>query len=175
MRRQCGDCQLCCKLLPVRSLAKPGGKRCDHQSFSVGCKIYHKLAQVSPECAVWNCRWLVNDDCADVRRPDRGGYVIDILPDFVRARDDASGQEQNWEAVQVWVDHPDAVDDPGLQAYLIRRAHEGKVAIIRTSPRTGYVLIAPPMATDGKWHKTDNGPTERTHTPMEIMEALANR
>jgi hypothetical protein len=28
MKRQCGECQLCCKLLPVPPLNKKAGERC---------------------------------------------------------------------------------------------------------------------------------------------------
>jgi hypothetical protein len=36
MDRQCGDCQLCCKLLPVRTLGKAAGQRCKHQRHHKG-------------------------------------------------------------------------------------------------------------------------------------------
>ena len=42
--RQCGDCTLCCRLLPVRSLNKGAGERCKHQSHARGCKVYARLA-----------------------------------------------------------------------------------------------------------------------------------
>ena len=45
--RQCGDCQLCCKLLPVKSLAKLAGDRCSHQKHHKGCDVYKQLGRVS--------------------------------------------------------------------------------------------------------------------------------
>ena len=76
MTRQCGDCQLCCKLLPVPPLEKKAGQRCQHQKFGKGCTVYHSRAGMPMECSIWNCRWLVNDDADELSRPDRVHYVI---------------------------------------------------------------------------------------------------
>ena len=40
--RTCGNRQLCCRLLPVRELAKGANVRCQHQKFGVGCAVYHR-------------------------------------------------------------------------------------------------------------------------------------
>ena len=61
--RNCGDCQLCCKLVPTKEINKPANTRCKHQKVGKGCGIY---AQRPFSCMVWNCRWLVNDDTADL-------------------------------------------------------------------------------------------------------------
>jgi len=57
-----------------------------------------------PECAIWNCRWLVNDDTADLPRPDRAHYVIDLMPDFITIRNDETGENQHIQVVQVSID-----------------------------------------------------------------------
>src|SRR5262245_54343180 len=59
--RRCGDCTLCCKLLPVRELHKKGGERCQHQKAGKGCGVYNKPA-MPPSCGLWSCRWLVQPD-----------------------------------------------------------------------------------------------------------------
>jgi hypothetical protein len=74
-------------LLPVKELGKGAGERCRHQR-GLGCKVYHQLKTVSPSCAMWTCRWLVEDDTSDLSRPDRSHYVIDVMPDYVRWVDD---------------------------------------------------------------------------------------
>src|SRR4051812_46218248 len=99
--RQCGDCQLCCKLLPVPPLRKGAGEKCKHQKFGKGCTVYHTQA-MPPECGFWNCRWLVGDDTADMPRPDRAHYVIDIMPDFVTVTDNVTGATQKIQVVQIW-------------------------------------------------------------------------
>ena len=75
--RHCGTCTLCCKLLPVRELEKPADTKCRHQS-SKGCGIYRRPG-FPDSCHLWSCRWLVDDDTADMLRPDRAGYVLDLV------------------------------------------------------------------------------------------------
>jgi hypothetical protein len=60
MRRECGDCQLCCRLLQVPPLGKKAGQRCQYQKFGKGCAVYH-TAKMPPECRLWNCRWISRD------------------------------------------------------------------------------------------------------------------
>jgi hypothetical protein len=177
MMRQCGDCQLCCKLLPVPPLGKKAGERCKHQKFGVGCKVYHKPG-MPPECAIWNCRWLVSDDTADLSRPDRSHYVIDIMPDFITMVDNETGERRHIQVAQIWVDanFPDAHRDPALRRWMGRRAREGIVALVRFNTKDAMTVVAPEMAEDGRWHEvTTNAPSERTHTLGEVVQALGGK
>ncbi len=87
--RKCGDCSLCCKLLPMPELAKPANKRCKHQRYGKGCAIY---ARRPDSCRTWSCRWLLGEGTDDLPRPDRSHYVIDPMPDFVRMVNKDSGE-----------------------------------------------------------------------------------
>jgi hypothetical protein len=80
MNRQCGDCQLCCKLLPIQELNKAAGDRCQHQRHGIGCNIYPNRPNC---CQLWNCRWLAGDNTG--ARPDHAHYVVDIMPDYITA------------------------------------------------------------------------------------------
>jgi hypothetical protein len=168
--RQCGDCQLCCRLLPVRSLGKGAGERCRHQSHARGCKVYATLARVSPECRLWSCRWLVNDDTADLRRPDRSHYVLDVMPDFVTLRDDKTGEKQHVQVVQIWVDpkFPDAHRDPALRAYLERRAEENIIGLVRWDNENAVALFPPALSSDGQWHETESNFRVKAHSPRSL-------
>jgi len=160
--RQCSDCQLCCRLLPVPPLNKKAGERCQHQKFGKGCAVYDKpgiildgertrMADPKMEmpmaCRLWNCRWLVNDDTADLSRPDRSHYVIDVVPDFITLQDNVTGKRIDVQVVQIWIDpaHPDAHRDPKLRAYLLRRSEEGIAAIVRYDARKAVILFPPSM------------------------------
>jgi hypothetical protein len=187
MTRACADCQLCCRLLPVRGLRKVAGQKCQHQKFGKGCKVYHKPG-MPPECAMWNCRWLVNDDTNDLPRPDRSHYVLDIMPDHVTLEDNETKQRTNVQVVQIWIDpaHPDAHRDPRLRAYLSRRAEQGIAAILRYDSHRATLLFAPSMFSgtppdgwlqpDG-WvevpHNSPNVKSEPTHTLRDTMKALS--
>jgi len=174
--RQCGECQLCCKLLPMKAdqagatrtalsmvdagvmsfdeitaagpeIAKPASVRCQHQRASCGCAIYKNRPLT---CMMWNCRWLVGE-AGDTRRPDRAHYVIDIIPDVITAETDPPTIVP---VIQVWLDprFPDAHRDPALRAYLHRQAEErGEVALIRYNAHDAFVLIAPPLTGTGEW------------------------
>src|SRR5262245_33779077 len=126
--RHCSGCTLCCKLIPMPEFHKPANVRCPHQTHK-GCNIY---AQRPMACAVWTCRWLANDDTAELARPDRSRYVIDVMPDFVTVTDE-TGRYSTIEVVQIWCDpkHPKAWHDSALLDYIERRGKEGKLALIR--------------------------------------------
>jgi hypothetical protein len=148
--RKCGDCTLCCKLLPVAELNKPASTRCKHQRQIKGCLVYHE-PNMPVSCKVWNCRWLVNNDTADLARPDRSHYVIDIMPDFVVALD--QGRNIKIQVVQIWCDtnHPDAWKDPRLKEYMIRRGAEGIASMIRYNSNDAIVVIPPNMTKENQW------------------------
>jgi hypothetical protein len=174
MTRQCGDCQLCCKLLPVPPLQKAAGVACRFQKFHKGCTVYGKPA-MPRECAIWNCRWLVNDDTDELSWPDRSHYVIDIMPDFITVRDDATGEKRTIQVAQVWIDprHPDAHRDPALRRWMFRRAQAGIATIVRYNAKDAIVIFAPPFDAGGEWHEITSGMTTvKTHTLDEMIEAL---
>jgi hypothetical protein len=170
--RRCGDCQLCCKLLPMPELHKPAGERCQHQKHGVGCAIY---ARRPASCAIWTCRWLVSDDTADLRRPDRSRYVIDVMPDFITLVDNDSGERTDIEVVQIWIDpkYPDAHKDPALRRYLDRRGQEGIAAIIRYSELRAFTLF-PPSMTDGTWREHHHGTVKPERTVEERFAGIAS-
>jgi hypothetical protein len=173
MMRPCGDCTLCCKLLPVRELGKGANERCSYQRRGQGCTAYG--TRKMPDCCkLWNCRWLVNNDTADLSRPDRSHYVIDIMPDFVTWRYDETGETGTMQVVQIWCDpdFPDAHHDPALRAYLMRRAEEGIAALIRYDSRNAFTLMAPPMTSDHEWHEV-RGTSTAEHSFVDVVRALA--
>jgi len=100
-----------------------------------------------PECKLWNCRWLVNDDTAALSRPDRAHYVIDIMPDYITLEDNETKTRQAVEVVQIWVDpaHPNAHRDPALRAYLLRRGERGIAALLRFEDKRAIMLFPPNM------------------------------
>jgi hypothetical protein len=175
--RQCGDCQLCCKLLPIKpgvlpSGHKPAGARCIHQRHGKGCMIYDSRPS---SCAIWNCRWLVNDDTADLPRPDRSHYVLDIMPDFLIARDNTGSMpERTFEVVQVWVDpdYPDAWREPRMLAYLERRGTQGIAGLIRFNERDALAVFPPSMTAGMGWQERA-GQMGPQHSSHELREGIA--
>jgi hypothetical protein len=177
--RQCGECNLCCKLLPTYDnepwrdgdpINKPAGVRCPHQRHRKGCAIYANRPFC---CQVWNCRWLVNDDTADLPRPDRARYVIDLSPDYVTVRNNETGADDHIPVVQIWIDpkHPNAHRDASLRRYLERRADEGIAALVRFNEDRSIVILAPALSQDAQWHEVGDAVTEHQHS-FEDMQRL---
>jgi len=61
----CGSCTLCCTLLGVAELDKPGDTPCAHCREGRGCAIYPSRP---PGCRDFACAWLVGHE--DGKRPD---------------------------------------------------------------------------------------------------------
>jgi hypothetical protein len=158
----------------VRDFDKPAGARCQHQRHT-GCAIYDKRPM---GCRLWSCRWLTEDDTAELRRPDRSGYVIDIMPDFIRyVPKEDGGEGTPVQVVQIWIDpkrRNDWRDDPALWRYLERRAAQNIAAILRFSSYEALIIIAPAMAEDGQWHEVPGGNvvTERSTWPGQLMQPI---
>lgn len=152
MNRSCGGCTLCCKLLPVKEIGKGANTRCKHQQTGVGCRVYN-TSPMPLSCRVWTCRWLSDPKTANLSRPDRSRYVLDIMPDQIQATNEDTGEEVVKDVIQVWCDpdHPDAYRDPALLDYLYRMFKEyGAFAIIRYNSTDAFVLI-PPDTAGGEW------------------------
>lgn len=170
--RRCGDCQLCCKLMPIQEIDKAAGARCPHQKVGVGCKIY---ARRPTPCRLWSCRWLMQADTADLRRPDRSHYVLDPIPDYVTAVNHVAGTEVVIPCIQIWVDpsYPDAHRDPALRRYLERQSAEGWVGLVRLGASDGLLLVPPAMADDNQWHEQTSESANREHRLHETIASIA--
>jgi hypothetical protein len=169
--RRCGDCQLCCKILPTKEIEKPANQRCQHQRVGKGCAIY---ANRPMSCAVWSCLWLTGEFAG--RRPDRTHYVVDPLPDYITFNYKDDTPDQHCPVVQVWVDpaYRDAWRDPALLAFLEKRhAESGDAAIIRYSERDGFLLFPPAMTNGQGWVVESSGKVRDTpHTLFDVAEKL---
>jgi hypothetical protein len=172
--RHCGGCTLCCKLLPVVDLNKKAGERCAHQRSGKGCAIYH-TSRMPMSCVYWTCRWLTGDDTAELRRPDRSRYVVDVMPDYVTHVDGETGERLNVEVVQIWCDPKarDAWRDPALLDYIERRGNEGKAAIVRFNQREAVIVFPPALSADDKWHFVEDSKIDPTpHDFLQVARAI---
>jgi hypothetical protein len=153
----------------VRELDKLAGQNCRFIKFKRGCTVY--ASPVMPNsCKLWSCRWLVDPEAIDLPRPDRSGYVVDLMPDFVMAQDNETGEEHRIEVVQVWVDPArfrSIHDHPALKIYLNKVAENGIAALLRFDSQKA-IAVLPPAMTGGVWHVQD-GTKDREHTIGEIL------
>ena len=89
--RECGECQLCCKLERITELEKPRSKWCPHLGGHVGCTIYGERPN---SCRAFQCWWLQNDKLPDALRPDRIGMYAagDPAAGYLRVMVDAESE-----------------------------------------------------------------------------------
>jgi hypothetical protein len=172
VRRECGDCQLCCKLLPVKGINKPALTRCQHQRHGKGCAVYHKPERGFPrECGLWSCVWLVGADAATLRRPDRSHYVIDVMPDYI-TNEEPDGTSRKMGVVQIWADpkFPDCHRDPELRAWLERR--QGWCGLVRYGNDSAIFLVPPYLNDTGEWIEKGSNLREENHSFGQVLQAL---
>jgi hypothetical protein len=154
MPRQCGDCQLCCRVLPILELGKSAGQKCEHQKFGVGCKVHGTQSQPL-SCRRWNCWWLMYPTFT-LPRPDRAGYVVDPTADVAVIGEDVFASK-HVPALQVWADpkRPDAwrAALPWIKEML--KDNEA-VAVIRFGSKEAIAIIPPQLSDSGDWTECDS-------------------
>ena len=147
--RSCGECNLCCKLLPVKGLHE-SNKWCQHAVKGKGCAIY---ADRPGACRAWACMWLSESETSDrwgLRRPDKCHFVIDEGADVIGI----NGEQVA--TMQVWVDpgYPTAWRaDPGLKRLIEDFAKQGVATMLRYGDIRGRVVLAPPL---GNWEERES-------------------
>lgn len=171
MKRECGDCTACCRLVPVHDLGKPALQRCRFQRHGKGCTIYHQPAKGFPfACGAWTCQWLAGEDIGS--RPDRAHFVVDMFPDYVTL---AAPEEMTIMVIQIWADpaYPDAHRDPALRAWLERQ--DGYAAVVRYG-NDKAIFLAPPRMNDKRvwFEKTTDLRAEHQHSFEQVLAAAAS-
>jgi hypothetical protein len=171
VKRQCGECTLCCKLLPIPTIGKAAGVACEHQC-SKGCRIYDARPH---DCRRWSCLWLMGG-AGKIGRPDHSHVVVDMQMDHITVGQNEKADEGIIDVVQIWVHprHRDAWRAPPVLEYLDKLGTRNVAAIIRYSPYDA-VCVFPPSMTGGGWTvKTGNiVPEEQHHAQLfEIMTKL---
>jgi hypothetical protein len=172
-RRHCGDCTLCCRLLPVAEIEKPALAKCRHQCRR-GCRVYD-ARPVS--CRAWSCQWLQGHPTGP--RPDRAHLCIDPMPDYVTGRDKATGALQTLGVWQVWCDpsHRDAHRASAFRAWLQEQGRLHRMcALVRYGSAEG-LFLAPPSVTGAGWVeiKADDMTSHEQHTATEVAAALSGQ
>lgn len=169
--RVCGSCQLCCKLMPVPPIQKPGGIRCRHQKVGKGCTVWHTPAMPNA-CQVFACRWLSDPSCAGMPRPDRVHYVIDLTPQHIGMTDPETGETKQLPAFQVWLDpaFPNAENEPGLRRWMHAMAEQfGYATVVRYSPTRGKAIFPPAFDPDGEWSERPGSVIPRTADEEAVL------
>jgi hypothetical protein len=145
MKKECGDCQLCCELVPVEEIGKKAGHKCGFQEEGVGCSIYINRPI---SCRFWDCGWLVMDEAKGLKRPDQSHYVIHPESDTVTMDND--GVRHTLVVMVIWIDpkFPDAHEDPKLR-YLLNK--NKIIAKLNYDSVRAKLLVPPSVNDEKKW------------------------
>lgn len=172
--RRCGECTLCCKLIPVGEIGKPANQRCVYQRTGKGCRVYRR-PKFPSSCELWSCGWLLDLNAAHLPRPDHAHYVIDPSPDYITVQA-VDGTRGRLPVVQIWIDpkHRNVHRDPRLRAWIARHADiHGQAALIRFNSSDGFVLLPPSITGDG-WLEKNAQCENRQHSMKEIFETYSH-
>lgn len=138
--KQCGLCTLCCELLPVREIGVKAFQGCSLRRTIIhaagpGCSIYPRRPHA---CRAWSCGWLMSPDLGDEYRPDRVGFVVDVMKDLVQV----NGKDAD--AAQIWVapGHEEDWQLPAAHATIQALLEQSTVVLWRIPPGTGARAFA---------------------------------
>jgi hypothetical protein len=73
--RICGSCMLCCTVMNVDELNKPGGVTCSHAVAGQGCTIRDQRPRA---CRQFFCGWRLDPNLDSLWKPNICGFVITI-------------------------------------------------------------------------------------------------
>ena len=150
-KRSCGDCTLCCRLMPVKDYGKLANEKCRHQRQK-RCAIY---ANRPRSCRLWSCAWLADAaiEKFDIPRPDKAHFIIDIQRGHIHI----SGKVVP--SVEIWCDprRRDAYRHRGLATYLNHVARKGVAALIRYASDEAIVVLAPNLTGTGDFIIIEDG------------------
>lgn len=174
--KQCGACQLCCRLMPIVALRKPANTRCQYQSFKRGCVVHGHPSAFPVACRTWSCLWLGSTEVSGLPRPDRAHYVLDMdTCEVPMANTDGSSVRVS--CFQIWVDPawPNAWRAPALRAWMEREGARLKAGfVIRWGP-VKALLVLPPVfdKTNGEWHEIPGSGIPRTARDQAVVDNFA--
>jgi hypothetical protein len=104
--RSCDGCTLCCKVMEVKEIAKPGGKWCQHCTTGVGCGIYESRPLA---CSAYVCGYLTIPELTAEWKPAVSRLVLpsmvtdgSIIVQVDPARPDAWRRQPYYAELQKW-------------------------------------------------------------------------
>lgn len=104
--RDCDGCTLCCKVMEVEEIAKPGGKWCPHCRTSSGCGIYETRPRA---CTAYVCGYLTIAELGPEWKPAHSRLVLpstvedgSIIVRVDPARPDAWKREPYFASMKNW-------------------------------------------------------------------------
>ena len=153
VKRTCGDCTLCCKVMAIEALAKPANAWCRHCKPGRGCAIY---AERPAECESFACLWLVNDLLDERWKPSRSKLVLTTSEDGIEVRCDPGFPD-------AWRKQPYADD---IRAWAVEGETSNMTVVVIVGQR--MILVTP----DREFDLGVVGPDERIVRELEGTQVV---
>tara|TARA_R110000772_G_scaffold17946_3_gene49862 strand:+ start:20048 stop:20506 length:459 start_codon:yes stop_codon:yes gene_type:complete len=80
INKECGDCTLCCELLPIGEINKPASVLCGDCVLTKGCSIYDKRPQ---SCRDFECSYISSDDMEEDLKPINCNVIFEKVTETV--------------------------------------------------------------------------------------------
>lgn len=77
---ECGNCTLCCELLPIVELNKPESTLCGYCTSNKGCNIYNTRPQ---SCIDFKCLYNLSDEMDIELRPDNTDVIFEKITEDI--------------------------------------------------------------------------------------------
>jgi hypothetical protein len=75
---ECGECNLCCKLLDVNWMNSPTGEWCEHATPGKGCSIHDTK---DDKCREFECSYYQMENVSTNLRPDKCHVIFEKIAD----------------------------------------------------------------------------------------------
>jgi len=119
---ECGECTLCCDLLPIKELNKPANILCEYCELKKGCKIQ----ETKPlECRNFDCAYYQMEKVHIDLRPDNCKVIFEKVSDRVFF----GTQDPRFEVTDIAKNQIAAFGNQGISVILVS-SKEKKPAII---------------------------------------------
>ena len=79
-KKECGDCTLCCMVLPIHQVQSPPSVMCQHCTIESKCNIYDTRPEA---CKNFNCEWILDETMSDDLRPDKTGVIFEKITNTI--------------------------------------------------------------------------------------------
>lgn len=110
---QCGECTLCCEILPIPEINKPENQLCPNCTEKSGCNIYSNRPI---SCRQFDCVYIKNDDSEDLR-PDKTGIIFEYISENIIIGTRRESKIYDWETKKI-NDYIDTLNENGISVIL---------------------------------------------------------
>lgn len=76
INKECGECTLCCELLPIPEINKPENVLCGDCVLGKGCGIYNSRPE---SCRNFNCLYIEDTEMNEILRPDNCNVIFERI------------------------------------------------------------------------------------------------